>query len=87
MTRKYEPIWEQIKLAPVKDGVQVKVHGTFVRTLKQAVLKEKSIETAARKRLGMTFAGKLEITVITEGVQPHGYAIVHFKLSWDGTRL
>jgi hypothetical protein len=87
MTRKYEPIWDAIKSQPVGKELPVKVHGTAVRTLKQAVLKEKSIETAARKRLGMRFAGKLEIRIVTEGVTPTGYAIVYFKLSWDGTRL
>jgi hypothetical protein len=87
MSRKYEPIWEAIKKLPVGVELPVKVHGTAVATLKQAVLKEKSRETAARKRLGMRFAGKLEVREVTEGVTPHGYAIIYFKLSWDGTRL
>jgi hypothetical protein len=87
MPRKYESIWLAIKTAPVGEEVPVKVHGTAVRTLRQAVLKEKSMETAGRKRLGMRFAGKLEIREVTDGVHPHGYAIVYFKLSWDGSRL
>jgi hypothetical protein len=87
MPRKYQPIWEQIKKADVGTEVPVKCHGTAVETLKQAVLKEKSRETSAKKKLGLRFAGPLEIRVLTEGVQPKGYAIVYFKLTWDGTRL
>jgi hypothetical protein len=87
MTRKYQPIWEAIKKADVGTEVPIKCHGTAVNTLRQAVLKEKSRETAARRRLGMRFAGNLEIRVVTEGVVPTGYALVYFKLSWDGTRL
>lgn len=87
MPRKYQGIWEQIKNVDVGKEVPVKVHGTFVRTLKQAVLKEKSIETSARRRLGLLHAGRLEIRVVTKDVKPAGYAIVYFKLSWDGTRI
>jgi len=83
--RQYQPIWNAIKTAPVGEEVQVKIHGTASKTLRQAVLKEKSIETAARKKLGMRFAGKLEIRELP--CYPNGYVIVFFKLSWDGTRL
>jgi hypothetical protein len=87
MTRRYEPIWHAIKAAKVGTEVPVKVHGTAAKTLRQAVLKEKSIETAQRKKLGLPFAGNLEIREVTEGVVPTGYCIIYFKLSWDGTRL
>ena len=84
MPRKYQKIWEAIKSAPVGKEVQVKVHATAAKTLRQAVLKEKSIETAPRKQLGMMDAGKLEIR--EEEATPTGYVIVFFKLTWDGTR-
>jgi hypothetical protein len=83
--RKYQSIWEAIKTAPVKTGVQVKCHGTASKTLRQGVLKEKSAETAVAKRLGIAHAGKLEITEQT--ATPSGYVIVTFKLQWDGRRL
>ena len=85
MSRKYQPIWEAVKTADVGTEVQVKCHGTAVTTLQQAVFKEKSIETASRKKLGMRFAGKLRVRVVA--AQPSGYAIVFFKLEWDGTKL
>lgn len=87
MTRRYEPIWKAIKDAKVGVEIPVKVHGTAAKTLRQAVLKEKSIETAQRRKLGLPFAGKLEIREDHEGVNPSGYCIIYFKLSWDGTRL
>jgi hypothetical protein len=87
MPRKYQPIWEAIKNADVGTEVPIKCHGTAIATLKQAVLKEKSRETAIKKAVGLPFAGPLEIRVVTAGVHPHGYAIVYFKLTWDGTRL
>lgn len=83
--RKYQPIWEQIKATPVGTEVPVKCHATMVATLRQAVLKEKSLETSQAKKLGMPYAGKLEIR--EEKAFPTGYVIVFFKLQWDGRRL
>ena len=87
MTRRYETIWQAIKDTPVGNELAVKVHGTAAKTLRQGVLKEKSAETAQRKKLGLRFAGRLEIREVTEDVQPSGYCIIYFKLSWDGNRL
>lgn len=87
MTRKYQPIWESIKAVDPGTEVAVKVHGTAEKTLRQAVLKEKSRETAIRKKLQMPRAGKLEIRVQTDGVNPNGYVIVYFKLDWDMRKL
>lgn len=83
--RQYQSIWEAIKAAPVGKEVPVKCHATASKTLRQAVLKEKSMETASRKQLGMRYAGKLEIREAP--AVPHGYVILFFKLQWDGTRL
>lgn len=83
--RQYQSIWEAIKAAPVGKEVPVKCHATASKTVRQAVLKEKSRETASRKQLGMRYAGKLEIR--EEPAVPNGYVILFFKLSWDGTRL
>ena len=83
--RKYQSIWKAIKEAPVAIGVQVKCHGTASKTLRQGVLKEKSIETSVTKKLGLPHAGRLEIT--EEVATPSGYVIVLFKLQWDGRRL
>jgi hypothetical protein len=87
MPRKYESIWAAIKAADVGVEVPIKVHGTAAKTLRQAVLKEKSLETAIRKKVGLRYAGKLEIREVTEGVHPHGYCIIYFKLTFDGTRI
>ena len=84
--RQYQSIWEAIKKAPVGKEVPVKCHGTANKTVRQAVLKEKSRETASRKQLGMRFAGKLEIREEVAGA-PNGYVILFFRLQWDGTRL
>ena len=83
--RQYQSSWEAIKKVPVGTELPVKCHATASKTLRQAVLKEKSLETATKKKLGMRFAGKLEIREAP--AVPNGYVIVFFKLSWDGTRL
>lgn len=83
--RKYYSIWEAIKKAPIGTEVQVKCHATAAKTLRQAVLKEKSIETSAAKKLGMPYAGELEIR--ESAATPTGYMVVFFKLQWDGRRL
>ena len=86
MPRQYEPIWEGIKKLPVGKELPIRIHTSSLARLKKAVLKEKSRETAARKRLGMRFAGDLEIRVETCD-KDKTYSIIYFKLSWDGTRL
>jgi hypothetical protein len=83
--RKYQSIWKAIKDAPLTTGVQVKCHGTASKTLRQGVLKEKSIETSIARKLGIPRAGRLEIT--EEEATPSGYVIVWFKLQWDGRKL
>jgi hypothetical protein len=85
MPRKYKKIWDAIKQVKVGQEVPVRVHKTAAKTLRQAVLKEKSMETAPKKQLGMRYAGKLEIR--EEPVPNTDTVIVYFKLSWDGTRL
>lgn len=85
MPRKYHAIWQAIKTADVSVGVEVKCHWTAVKTLKQAVFKEKSMETAQRKKVGMLYAGKLDVT--ERPAKDPDYVIVCFKLQWDGTRL
>ena len=90
MPRKYQPIWDRIKAVKVGEEVPIKVHETAVKTLKAAVFKEKSIETASKKRLGMPFAGNLELRLelpTAENKIKVGWVIIYFKLSWDGTRL
>jgi hypothetical protein len=85
MARRYEAIWENLKKIPVGQEVQVKCHATFVNTLKQAVMKEKSRETALREKLGMEAAGKMQIR--TEPAQPSGFVCVFFKLTWDESKI
>jgi len=90
MPRKYQPIWESIKAVKVGQEVPVRCHESSVRTLKNAVLKEKSLETATKKRLAMPFAGNLEIRIeypTPENKIPPGFVVIYFKLSWDGSRL
>jgi hypothetical protein len=86
MARKYTAIWAAIKAAPVSRGVEVKVHESAVKTLIQAVKKEKTVETAQRKKIGMRFVGNLEI-LQKPAANASGYIIVTFKKSWDGTQL
>lgn len=90
-TRKYQPIWEAISKAKVGDVTSVRVHETAVATLIQAVSKEKSRETAERKRLGMSFAGKLVVRQEPEKdkktERETGWIIVRFSLEWDGRKL
>jgi len=85
MARKYESIWTAIKAVDVGKEVGVKCHATAVTTLIHAVEKEKSRETAIRKKLGLRYAGKMRER--TEEAQPSGYVIVFFKLEFDGTRI
>jgi len=90
MPRKYQPIWESIKAVKVGQEVPVRCHESSVNTLKNAVLKEKSLETASKKKLGMPFAGNLEIRIVKasrENEIPKGFVVIYFKLSWDGSRL
>lgn len=84
--RKYYPIWEAISKAKVGEAVPVRVHRTAVDTLIQAVSKEKSRETATKKKLGMRFAGKLVIAKQIDEKDPE-FVIVRFSLEWDGRRL
>ena len=83
--RKYAVIWETISATPVGQVTQVRVHKTAAATLIQAVSKEKSRETADKKRLGMPFAEPLKVA--TKEVDAAGYQIVEFSLEWDGRRL
>jgi hypothetical protein len=87
MTRRYEAIWQAIKAAKVGTEVPVKVHGTAAKTLRSGVWKEKSRETATRKKVGLPYAGRLVIREVTEGVHPHGYCILYFKVEFDGTKI
>lgn len=86
MSRKYAPIWKAIKAAKVGEPVAVRVHESAVRTLVQAVKKEKTREVATKKKLGMRFAGNL-IILQEEDTKKAGYFVVKFTLDWDGERL
>lgn len=83
--RKYEKIWTAISKASVAEPVQVRVHYSAAKTLIQAVLKEKSRETAIRAKLDMLRAGKL--TVKRGEVQKDGYQIITFILPVDGRKI
>jgi hypothetical protein len=84
--RKYAAIWDAISAAEVGKIVSVRVHETAAKTVRQAVCKEKSRETAERKRLGMFAAGKLIITE-TPDKKDAEFVILNFSLEWDGRRL
>ena len=83
--RRYFVIWDAISKAPVGKKVSVRAHQSAAATLIQAVSKEKSRETAEKKKLGMPFAGKLVIE--REAPDVAGYVTIHFSLEWDGRRL
>ena len=83
--RKYESIWLRIKEVPVSTIVEVKIHKSHADTLRRGVWKEKTRETGIRKKLGMRFAGRLEIN--QRPVPGTDSVILSFALSWDGTRI
>lgn len=84
--RRYESIWKAISAAKVGAPVQIRVHTSAARTLIQAVCKEKSRETAIKRRLGMPFAGKLIIDRPT-ATDDQGFVVISFSLDWDGRQL
>lgn len=84
--RRYEPVWKQLSETPVGQFVKVRVHESAAVTFRQAISKEKSRETAEKKKLGMRFAGKMVITSEAEEGNP-GYLIFTLSLEWDGRRL
>lgn len=86
MARRYQPIWQKIKEVAVGKQVPVRVHESAVTTLIQAVKKEKSMEVAEKKKLGMRHAGTLQIERIPDKQKP-GFVIVKFSLDWDGNKL
>jgi hypothetical protein len=86
ITRKYYPVWKAVSAADVGVPVQIRVHNTRVQTFKQAVCKEKTIETAIQKKLGMRFAGKLIFKLEPCPIKPD-YSIVSISLEWDGRKL
>lgn len=88
--RMYESIWKQLKAVDVGIPVAVKIHASASRRLIQAVKKEKTIETAQKKKLGMRFAGKMDIDICACEVTDKDFkthVIVKFTLTWDGQRL
>lgn len=83
--RRYAKIWKAISAADVGKPVQVRVHHSAAKTLIQAVMKEKSRETAMLSKLDMLRAGKLEIT--RGAIQIDGYQIITFVLPVDGRKI
>lgn len=81
--RKYTPIWKAIKAAKTNEEVKIKCRTAFAATLRQGVMKEKSRETAQRKKLGLPYAGKLIIRTEAAG----DAVAIYFKLDWDGTKI
>lgn len=64
----------------------MRVHESAAATFRQAISKEKSRETAEKRKLGMPFAGKMVIAEAAEEGNP-GYLIFTLSLEWDGRRL
>lgn len=85
-TRRYQGIWLELSKVPVGKPVSVRVHKSAAQTVRQGVCKEKSIETAVSRKLGMWHAGKMEISEMPDPKNPH-YVIISFTLSWDGRRI
>lgn len=84
--RMYQKIWDAIKASKVGDQTSVRIHRTAEARLIQAVKKEKTIETAQKKKLGMPFAGPLAIEVIADK-NSEEHVIINFSLEWDGNKL
>lgn len=84
--RMYAPIWEAIKAAPVGEAVAVRVRDATVKTLIQAVKKEKNRDVGVKKKVGMLTAGRMKIAVKPDAAKK-GYTVVSFSLEWDGSRL
>lgn len=87
--RQYESIWNAIKSADPTKPIQIRCHPNAVKTIIQAVKKEKTRECGVRGKLGMLRQGKLEIVHNPEVVDGKltGKAMITFKLQWDGTKL
>lgn len=80
--REYEPIWNTIKSRPAGEVTAVRIHKNAVKTLIQAVRKEKAYENALRVQLGMTSDGKLDAAVSVDKTDPN-FHIVKFTLQWS----
>jgi hypothetical protein len=89
--RRYEAIWLAIKSKQPGEVVDVRCHPSAVKTIIQAVKKEKTKDVAVKKKIGMLCAGPMVITNNPEfdpvSKKPTGLIIISFKLQWDGTKL
>jgi len=88
--RRYEQIWLTIKSKQPGEVVTIRCHPSAVKTIIQAVKKEKTREVSVKRKIGMLTAGPLEICHNPEfdkQGKPTGMTLITFKLSWDGSKL
>lgn len=89
--RRYEAIWLSIKSKQPGEPTDVRCHPSAVKTIIQAVKKEKTKDVAVKKKIGMLCAGPMEIIHNPEfdpvTRKATGLVIITFKLTWDGTKL
>lgn len=89
--RQYQAIWEAIKAKQPGEPVDIRCHPSAVKTIIQAVKKEKNRDVGIKNKLGMLTAGPLSIAHNPEfdpaSKKPTGKIIISFKLQWDGSKL
>ena len=82
--REYQKLW--MTIAESNEPVSVVVHMNHVRTLIQAVRKEKCLANNTRKGLDMPRYGRLSSTIGTvDGKKDHRR--IRFSLTYNGDKL
>jgi uncharacterized lipoprotein YbaY len=87
--RQYQSIWNAIKEKQPGQVTEIRCHPSAIKTIIQAVKKEKTGEVAIKKKIAMPAAGPLEISHRLEEIdgKETGKAVISFKLSWDASKL
>jgi molybdenum-dependent DNA-binding transcriptional regulator ModE len=82
----YQSIWLRIKQVKMGEEVQVRIHTSVAARLIQAVRKEKTIETAAKKKLGMPYAGMLKVRRAIDTNNPN-FEHIYFSIPYDWSKM
>lgn len=84
--RQYQDLWQKIASASAGEGTPVVCHKSFVRTLIQAVRKEKTAANMLRKQLELSHYGRLH-QKIEPIVGTKDKVRVTFTLTFNGDHL
>lgn len=75
----YEPLWLKIKNAETDKEVPVRIHHTSVKTLIQAVRKERSMDAGQMRKIGEPAEGPLDVRVDKDTKLDPEFRTVYFK--------